>query len=157
MTQSPTLRRTLSALVLCGSLLLPSCAELVEYTDELSNAGTGRTLVVTSPATIGGITGFVVGIPVDVLALPITYPFYAIQKSQDSLTADPLSTMLFPSFFLWRVGKLLAVPFDLIEFSVYRAWRSPETLTREEREEIEFRIDEESLPSYPVQPIYPIG
>ncbi len=150
-------RSGIKALALTASLLLSGCAELVQYTDELSNEATGRTFVVTSPATLGGMVGFVIGIPADILALPVTYSVYAIQKSQDSLTADPLSTMLFPSFFLWRAGKLVAAPFDLVEYSVYRAWRSPETLTREEREEIEFRHDEESLPSYPVRPLLPIG
>ena len=145
-------------LLLAVALLsAPSCSQLVQYTDELTDKRTGRTLFVRAPATLGGVVGFVVGIPVDIVALPITYAVYAYQDANEPGGTDPLSILLFPSFFLWRAGSLIAAPFDMIEFAVYRAWRSPETLTREEREEIEFYHDDHVLPTYPVTPIYPEG
>jgi hypothetical protein len=132
-----------------------ACSELVRYTDELTDERTGRSLFVTTPATFGGAVGFVLGVPVDLVVLPVTWGVYRYQVAEDPLGADPLSTMLFPSFVLWRVGKLVGMPFDLVEFVVWRAWRSEATLTRQEREEIEYAHDEDTLPTYPVEPIYP--
>jgi hypothetical protein len=140
------------AIVVLGAA---GCGQFVQYTDELTDPRTGRTAIVTTPANLGGVLGFVAGIPLDVAAIPVTYAVYSYQAENDPAGADPLSTMLFPSFLLWRAGCLLAVPFDAVEHVVYRAWRSPHTRTREEREEIEFLHDERALPSYPAVPLYP--
>jgi hypothetical protein len=136
-------------------MALGSCSELVQYTQEISDSRSGRGPLVTIPANFGGFAGFVAGIPVDAVLLPVTYPVYQYQKSASPDDADPVSTMLFPSFFLWQTGKALGVPFDLLEFTFYRAWRSPETLTAGEREEIELLYDQDFLPPYPVEVIYP--
>ena len=136
-------------------LAFGSCGQLVEYTDELVDQRTGRTLVVRTPATFGGVLGFLIGVPLDLIALPITYTVYTIQKDEPTVTADPLSTMLFPSFVLWRAGTLVAVPFDMLEFSVYRAWLPPQTPTAEEQEAHEVEEDEAALPVYPVERIFP--
>lgn len=141
--------------LLLAALLLPSCSEFVQYTGALSDSRTGRTLFVTVPATLGGFTGFVVGLPLDVVALPISYPVYKVQESQAPEAADPLSTMMFPSFLLWRVGALIAVPFDAVEYAVYRAWRPADTMTADERQAFEYEKDQELLERYPVEPIYP--
>jgi hypothetical protein len=69
--------------------------------------------------------------------------------------ADLVSTILLPSFVMWRAGTLLAVPFDVLEFAAVRAWRSEKTLTRPEQEEIELEIDRDTLPTYPVEWVYP--
>lgn len=132
------------------------CSQFVQYTDEISNSRTGRTAFVTTPTTLGGSVGFLVGLPADLALLPLTYPFYLYQKSRDPLVAaDPISTLLFPSFVCWRAGKLLGAPFDLVEFVAYRAWRDEQTMSRAEREAIEVGHDEQALPTYPVEPIYP--
>lgn len=138
-------------------MLALGCAEMVQYTDELVDRRTGRTLLVRTPATLGGVVGFVVGVPVDIVALPVTYLVYTNQKSDQSAAADPLSTMLFPSFVLWRAGTLVAVPLDALEFIVYRAWLPPPTPTRQEQEAFEVEQDERTLPVYPVEPIFPRG
>lgn len=136
---------------LCG------CAQLVQYTDELRDKRTGRGPVVRTPATVGGIVGFVAGTPVSVAALPATWLVYRYQKSETPLSADPMSTLLFPSFLFWRAGTLvLGAPFDALEWVGWRAWRDAPSLTAAEREEIEIRHDEETLQSYPVEPIYPL-
>lgn len=133
------------------------CAQLVQYTDELRDKRTGRSPVVRMPATVGGIVGFVVGTPVSVAALPATWLVYRYQKSETPLSADPMSTLLFPSFLFWRAGTLvLGAPFDALEWAAWRAWRDAPSLTAAEREEIELRHDEETLQSYPVEPIYPL-
>ncbi len=136
-------------------LALGSCSQLVEYTDELVDRRTGRTLVVRTPATFGGVVGFLLGIPLDIIALPVTYPVYAVQENDESVTADPMSTMLFPSFVLWRAGTLVAVPFDAVEFVAYRAWLPPETPTAEEQERLEVDEDGKTLPVYGVERIFP--
>ncbi len=140
---------------LLASLALAACSPLVQYTQEISDSRSGRSPLVTMPANLGGFAGFVAGIPVDAALLPITYTVYEYQSATSPDDADPVSTMLFPSFFLWQTGKALGVPFDLLEFTFYRAWRSPETLTSGEREEIELRHDQDFLPPYPVEVIYP--
>ena len=136
-------------------LALGSCSQLVEYTDELVDRRTGRTLVVRTPATLGGVVGFVLGVPLDIIALPVTYTLYSFQRDDEFVTADPMSTMLFPSFVLWRVGTLVAVPFDAVEFIAYRAWLPPETPTAEEQETLEVKEDSETFPVYPVERIFP--
>ena len=143
--------------VLAVSLLLSlsSCAQLVQYTDEIVDSRTGRSLFVTAPATAGGFLGFLIGIPVDVVALPVTFTFYLVQKDQDELRADPLSTMLFPSFVLWRAGTLIGTPFDAVHYLWARAGRPPRSLTGEELAEIEYSYDLKTLPDYPVKAIYP--
>lgn len=153
-----SLLRLLGAPSMLASLsLLGGCAQLVQYTDELRDERTGRTIVVRAPATIGGIAGFAVGAPVSVVALPVTWPVYRYQKATAPLRADPTSTFLFPSFLLWRAGTMiLGAPFDAAEWLVYRAWIAAPTPTAGEREAIELSHDEETLQSYPVEPIYPL-
>ena len=136
-------------------LTLGACAQLVQYTDELVDRSTGRSLLVRTPATFGGVVGFVVGVPFDILALPVSYPMYLGQKADDSVPADPLSTLLFPSFVMWRAGTLVAVPLDAVEFVAHRAWMPPQTPTTEEQERFEVGQDELTLPVYPVTRIFP--
>jgi hypothetical protein len=136
---------------------LQGCAQVVQYTDELRDDRTGRTVFVRSPATVGGIAGFAIGAPVSVVALPVTWGVYRYQKSTTPLQADPTSTLLFPSFLFWRVGTLLlGAPFDALEWGLWRAWREAPSLNAAEREAIELRHDEAVLASYPVEPIYPL-
>lgn len=132
-------------------LLLGACSQLVRYTDELVDRRTGRTVFVTAPASAGGFFGFIAGLPVDLAALPITYPVYRVQADRDPAAGDPLSTMLFPSFVLWRAGTLLGMPFDVLEYAGWRLWQPEVTLTEEEQKRFEAQIDEESLPAYPVE------
>ena len=109
-----------------GILHLASCSSLVGYSDELVDDSTGRSPFVTKPASFGGIVGFIVGIPLDIVSLPATYLVYVSQKEEDEEGLDSLSTLLFPSFFLWRGGVILiGAPFDLIEFLFYRVWIKP--------------------------------
>lgn len=138
-----------------AALLLPlvcGCTQVVRYTDELVDARTGRSFVTRMPATFGGIVGFVVGVPVDIVALPVTWVVYS---SQDEVTRDPLSIFLFPSFVLWRVGTLIGAPFDLLEWAAWRAWLPEDTLTPEERERREAELDQLEWQDYPVERIYP--
>ncbi|MEZ5964648.1 MAG: hypothetical protein R3F56_12435 [Planctomycetota bacterium] len=135
--------------------LSSSCAQLVEYAQDLTDRRTGRTLFVRTPATVGGFVGFAVGLPLSVVGLPVTYTVHRQQARFDPGQADALSTLLWPSFVLWRGGNLLATPFDLVEWMAYRSWRDPPALTRSEREDLEVEIDAQCLPSYPVEPIYP--
>ncbi|MCB9880648.1 MAG: hypothetical protein H6832_13540 [Planctomycetes bacterium] len=114
----------------------PSCL-LVEYSDHLVDERT-RGNFVTQPASIGGLLGFIIGIPIDIVGLPITYPIYRLNKSEGEENLDPLSTLLFPSFVLWRTGVLvIGAPLDLLEFTFYRAWQRPSV-----RELPELEIDE---------------
>ena len=114
------------SLVLSALLLLGSCGALVEYSDQLIDESSGRSAVVTKTASLGGIIGFVLGVPLDILGLPITYVVYTVQKDEEEEGVDPLSTILFPSFVLWRTGTLaLGTPFDVMEFAFYRAWARP--------------------------------
>lgn len=136
-------------------LLLSSCAPLVEYAQDLTDRRTGRTLFVRTPATVGGFVGFGLGLPLSLAGLPITYTIHRQQSRSDPGQADPLSTLLWPSFVLWRAGNLLATPFDVVEWVLYRSWRPPPLLSRDEREDLEDAIDAEALPSYPVEPVYP--
>jgi hypothetical protein len=134
-------------LVLCAG-----CAQMVRYTDDLVDARTGRTLVTRMPATFGGVVGFVVGVPVDIVAVPVTF---AVYQTQEETKRDPLSIFLFPSFLLWHIGTLVGAPIDLIEWGVYRAWQSDDALTDSERERREAELDEVEFTVFPVTPIYP--
>ncbi|MGE3351589.1 MAG: hypothetical protein AB7O84_07615 [Planctomycetota bacterium] len=145
---------TRPALGLLTLLTLAGCAPIVRYTDELVLARTGRTVVTRAPATLGGVVGFLVGVPLDVAALPVTYTVYA---TQDEVTRDPLSIFLFPSFVLWRVGTLLGAPIDAVEWAVWRWWQPGDALTQEERERREAELDAIEWPDYPVEPLYPLG
>lgn len=142
------------ALLLAATASIAGCTPVVRYTDELVDARYGRTWFTRLPATIGGTTGFVVGIPVDIVVLPAAWLVY---RSQAQETRDPLSMFLFPSFVLWKVGAaLVGAPFDLVEWTAWRAWRSPEPLTQQEREAIEREWDaREYYSEYPATPIHP--
>jgi hypothetical protein len=146
-------RRAIFALALLGA----GCGQLVQYSDELVEPRTGRSAFVVVPATAGGVVGFVVGVPVDIVALPITYPIYLIQKHTSPSEADLTSTVLFPTFAFGRAGTILiGLPFDAIEFALWRGWQPPESLNREQRERIEYTFDERTLPVHPVQPVHGI-
>lgn len=123
-------------LLLLSSLLgLGSCSALVGYTDDLVDNKTGRSNFVTKPASVMGVVGFVVGVPFDILALPVTYTIYQTQKSDEMDGIDPLSTLLFPSFVLWRTGVLaIGAPLDGLEFGFYRVWTRDTEGSREEYE-----------------------
>ncbi len=146
-------RRTAALLLLW--LSAGSCASVVQYTDELRDERTGRSVVVRSTAAAGGAVGLVAGLPVSLAAVPVTYVVYLTEKARSPLRADPLSILLFPSFVLWRAGSLLAAPFDLVEWALFRAGADDLTPTAEEQERIELEHDERVLQSYPVEPIYP--
>jgi hypothetical protein len=135
--------------------VLGSCSQFVQYTDEIVDSDTGRTPFTTVPANIGGFAGFTLGLPVDLVALPVTYAVYRVQREQNPLKVDAISTMLFPSFVMWRTGTLLGVPMDMVEYIAYRVWQPPHTPSRDEQAEIEYEFDEQILPSYPVTPLYP--
>ena len=138
-----------------GCLLLAAtgCAPVVRYTNELVDGQHGRTWFTRLPATIGGAVGFTVGVPVDVVALPLTWVVYRTQPKE---TRDPLSVFLFPSFVLWKVGALLGTPFDAVEWGLVRAWRARPELAEEEREAIERQWDAREFSEYPVTPIHPV-
>lgn len=119
------MRRLRMGLACLGLTWLSSCV-LVVYSDDLVDESTGRSNFVTQPASIGGIVGFIVGVPVDIATLPVSYVVYSVQKDADEEGVDPLSTLLFPSFVFWRAGVLaIGAPFDLLEFAFYRAWKDP--------------------------------
>lgn len=136
-----------------AALLLGSCTQAVRYTDALTDARTGRSLFVRVPASFGGVVGFVAGVPFDLVALPVSYPVYVSQPEE---SRDPLTIFLFPSFVLWRAGVLLAMPFDALEYTVWRGWTAPAELTPENRERLERTLDDKQWDSYPVEPIYPL-
>lgn len=143
-------------LLLLAVLPVAGCSQFVQYTDELNDARTGRSAWVTTPASIGRFLGFLAGVPIDVLALPVTYVAYRVQKSDDPIRADALSTMLFPSFVLGRVGTLAAVPFDSVEYLVHRGWIDETPMTQAQRAEFEDLLDRDTLPQYPVEAVYPL-
>jgi hypothetical protein len=146
-------RRWLAALLLAFAGGLAGCAQVVRYTDELVDARHGRTWFTRLPATVGGTVGFIAGVPVDVVALPLTWVVYRTQPRE---TRDPLSVFLFPSFVLWKAGALLGAPFDLVEWGVWRSWQAQPALSQEEREAIERAWDAQQYSEYPVTPIYPL-
>jgi hypothetical protein len=138
----------LAALTLCGG----ACSHVVQYTNELVDARSGRTWFTRLPATVGGTVGFVVGVPVDIVAIPASWVVYVSQPKE---TRDVLSVFLFPSFVLWKAGALLGAPFDGLEWAAYRSWQPPQPVTQEERETIERAWDEAGWSTYPVTPVYP--
>jgi hypothetical protein len=145
-------RRCLLAAVLATALAAPGCAPVVRYTNALTS-DPERTAFTRLPATFGGAVGFVAGFPVDVAAF---VPAWFVYTSQPRETRDPLSVFLFPSFVLWKVGVLFGVPFDGVEWLVYRWWQPERVLTQEEREAIERDWDtREYFTEYPVTPIHP--
>jgi hypothetical protein len=140
------------AAVIAGSSVCSGCTPVVRYTNALVS-DPDRTWFTKVPATISGTVGFVVGVPVDVVA---AVPLWFVYRSQPKETRDPISVFLFPSFVLWKAGVLLAAPLDGIEFAVWRSWQPERPLTQEERAAIEHDWDvREAFPEYPVTPIYP--
>lgn len=133
---------------------LGSCSSVVRYTDELVDARYGRTWVTRFPSTVGGTAGFVIGVPIDVVALPVSWAFYRMQAKE---TRDPLSVFLFPSFVLWKAGALVGAPFDALEWAVWRGWQPKPPVTQDERDVIERTWDEAGWSEYPVTPVYPPG
>ena len=99
-----------------------------------------------------GTLGFTVGVPIDIVALPVTI---VVDRSQPPETRDPFSTYLFPSWALWSVGKLLGAPFDAVEWAVWRSWQPTPQVTAQQRESIERQWDAREFSEYPVTPIYP--
>lgn len=138
-----------AALLLCA--LLGGCTELVRYTDALIDPCTGRTWVVRGPATFFGVVGFAAGVPIDLVAFPVSWVVY---QSQPPETRDPQSTFLFPSVVLWKAGILLAAPLDLLEFAAWRSWQPGDALTAEELERREKALDDQAMRGIPVQTIY---
>lgn len=132
---------------------LAGCSPIVAYTNALVDARFGRTWFTRLPATIGATAGFAVGIPFDIVALPLTYAVYRTQASE---TRDELSIFLFPSFVLWKAGALLGAPFDLVELAAWRSWQPDQPRTQEEWEAIERAWDAREYTEYPVTPIYPL-
>lgn len=124
---------------------LGSCSTLIEYSDALVDNSTGRSNFVTKPASFVGVLGFVAGIPFDVVGLPVSYVVYQSQKSGEEEGVDPLSTLLFPSFVLWRAGVLIiGAPLDLLEYAFYRAWtRDPSDADEGKRRDLERELDEQ--------------
>ena len=136
----------------CLAVLGCSCSSVVKYTDEMTDPASGRSFVTVAPANFFGLCGFIAGIPFDVVALPVSYPILQTTPPEDR---DPLSTLLFPSFVLWRCGVLLAAPIDGLEYVAYRSWRGGRDISPEERELIELELDAQELPDYPVEVLYP--
>lgn len=138
---------------LCTLLALATgaCSPLVRYTNDLVDSRSGRTWFTRAPAGLGGTFGFVVGIPVDFVAMPVAWGVYRAQPKEER---DVLSVFLFPSFVLWKVGTLLGAPFDALEWAAWRGW-TERAMTQDEREAIERMWDERGYSEYPVTPIYP--
>ncbi|MCR9244716.1 MAG: hypothetical protein NXI31_06775 [bacterium] len=152
------MRRSLRSRAAAAALVLPliapmagGCAPLVRYTGELVDSESGRTWFTRAPAGIGGTLGFLVGLPVDVVAMPVSW---AVYRSQPKETRDVMSVFLFPSFVLWKVGTLVGSPFDAVEWVVWRSWNE-QPMTPAQREAIEREWDEKEYSEYPVKPIYP--
>ena len=145
--------RSLLAVVSPLLFLLPACTSVVRYSDGLVDPQAGRSLFTRLPASIGATTGFALGIPIDVVALPVSWVVY---RSQPRETREVASVFLFPSFVLWKVGVLFGAPFDAIEWSLWRS-RSPATgMSDAQREAIEREWDARgAFPVYPVTPIVP--
>lgn len=132
---------------------LTACSSVVRYTDELVDARYGRTWFTRLPATVGATAGFAIGIPVDIVAVPLTW---AVYRTQPEESRDPLSVFLFPSFVLWKAGALLGSPFDLVEWGVWRSWQPTRPRTQEEVEAVERAWDAREYTEYPVTPLYPV-
>jgi hypothetical protein len=154
------LRHAALSLLLAIAWVGTACDQLapvVRYTDELTNEHTGRTPFVRYPAQGLGFVGFIGGIPFDLIALPATYTFYEMNKNlPPGQATDSVTIFLFPSFVLWRSAILLAAPLDAIEFACYRAFLPRKTPNPFEQEDLENRLDRETLPRHPVEPLYPV-
>ncbi|MCA8963414.1 MAG: hypothetical protein H6838_00545 [Planctomycetes bacterium] len=137
---------------LVAALLLGSCTQTVVYANELVDPRYGRTWFTRFPATVGGTTGFIVGLPIDIVAIPVTGAYYQAQPKE---TRDLMSVFLFPSFVLWKAGTLFGAPFDLVEWVAWRSWQDERELTQEERDVIERTWDAKEYSEYPVTPVYP--
>ncbi|MCB9879125.1 MAG: hypothetical protein H6835_16135 [Planctomycetes bacterium] len=145
-----TRRAAVATLVLAAAA---GCTPVVRYTNELTDGRHGRTWFTRLPSTFGATAGFAVGLPVDLVSLPLTVVVY---ESQDEVTRDALSVFLFPSFVLWKVGALIGAPFDAVEWGLWRSWRKPAPVTDAEREAIEREWDKSEYNEYPVTPLYPL-
>lgn len=145
--------RSRGAAVLAGCAALCGCAGVVRYTDALVEPRYGRTWCTRVPAAVGGTLGFTLGLPLDLLGVPVSAVVYA---NQPPATREPLSVFLLPSWVLWKVGLLLGAPFDALEWAVYRAYRRDPGLGSVEREAIERAYDEAGWRQYPVTPIHPL-
>jgi hypothetical protein len=142
-----------AAPVLAAAALAGGCTPVVRYTDDLVSDRGGRTWFTQVPATVGGSFGFVLGVPIDIVASPVLLLAYVSQPRE---TRDPLSVFLFPSFVLLKVGMLVGAPFDAVEWVFYRAWLPEPVLTQEEREAIEREWDTiQYFTEFPVTPIHP--
>lgn len=146
-------RRATSRLGAAAFAVLAGCSPVVRYTDSLVDARYGRTWFTRLPATVGATTGFAVGVPVDIVALPLTYVVYRTQPRE---TRDELSIFLFPSFVLWKAGALFGAPFDLVEWGLWRSWQPALPRTQEEWEAIEREWDAREYTEYPVTPLHPL-
>ncbi len=145
-----------AALVSCFSCFT-SCQLLgpvVEYGDSLRNSK-DRTVGVRYTAKLGGVFGVLAGIPADIVLLPITYPVHLYRDSMEPESTSMVDSLLFPSLALLQVGSMIAIPIDVLEFGLYRVWLPRDTMTAEEKEELERRLDDETLPRYPVTPVWP--
>lgn len=124
---------------LACTFALTGCAAIVEYTDQL-RSDEYRTGFVSRPSEFAGMVGFVAGVPVDIVAFPITGTVYAVSQDEDGPGVDPLSTLLFPSFFLQRASILaIGTPLDMLEYVFYRAWLEPTETDQFERDRKEGR------------------
>lgn len=148
-TRSNLRRAAAAAALLAG---MSSCTQTMTYANELVDERTGRTWFTRFPAAVGGTAGFVVGLPVDVVALPVSWAYYRAQPKE---TREAMSVFLFPSFVLWKVGSLFGAPFDLVEWAAWRSWQEPRQLTQEEREQIERAWDGREYSEYPVRVLHP--
>jgi hypothetical protein len=149
--------RKAAALValMIGGAALGGCASAIRYADELSNGDGGRTAFVTAPATVGSFAGLVVGVVANIPLLVVTGPVYLYRDTGDGPPPDVLSTLFFPTFVIWQGGKLLAAPFDAVEYGLYRVWLPDHGLSPAELEEVERLHDAAELPAYLVRSIFP--
>jgi hypothetical protein len=130
-----------------------SCTSVVRYSDDLVTEQGGRTWFTRVPAGIGGTTGFLVGVPIDICAIPVAWVVY---RSLPKETREVPSVFLFPSFVLWQVGAWLGAPFDGAEWLLWRAWQPDRVVSQREREDIEREWDSRLFYSeYPVRPLWP--
>lgn len=146
-------RRPVLLLLAAACLPAAACSPIERYTRELTDERYGRTWFTRFPAGVGGTLGFVIGVPIDLVAMPLTWVVYRTQPKE---TRDVMSTFLFPSYALWKAGSLLGTPFDGVEWIAWRSWQPPRPISQEEREAIEHSWDEAGWSEYPVVPIYPV-
>jgi hypothetical protein len=145
--------RQIRSVALLLTLLGTGCTQVLRYSEEVTDERFGRSRFTRVPATVAATVGFIVGVPIDVAAVPISW---AVYRGQARETRDPLSVFLFPSFVLWKVAALAGAPFDLVEWAAWRGWRPPPAITQQERDAIERTWDaREYFSEYPVTPLYP--